>query len=103
MLGDLERGQAHSAVLTYGALLQVHSRHEHDDRGDGLAPLLVLASDDRSLKHPRARFKHRLDLARRDVLATADDRVRLATGDVQEAAIVDVTEIARVQASVCCA
>src|ERR1700691_1776798 len=101
MLWHLERGQARSAVIAHGALAERDFGGGDDYRADSLPPLLVRASHDRRLDYAGAAFEHSLDLAGCDVLAATDDRVRLAPGDVQEAALVDAPEVAGVQATVC--
>src|SRR6202030_1799017 len=65
-----------------------------DDRGHRLAPALVGPADDGGLEHVGVTLEHCLDLARGDVLATADDRVRLASGHRQPSVLVDLAEIA---------
>ena len=54
---------------------------EHDERLDGLAPLLVGHADDGRLGDGRVLEQAVLDLDRRDVLAARDDHVLLAVGD----------------------
>ena len=64
----------------------------HDD----LAPFLVGYADDRSLQYGRVAGQDVFDLARVDVLATANDHVLGASGEGQVAVVVEVTDVAGV-------
>ena len=62
--------------------------------------LRVGHADDGAVLHRGVAPDHLLDLARIDVEAARDDHVLLAVGDVQEAFLVDVADVAGVQPAV---
>ena len=67
---------------------------EHDDRDRLLAPALVAHADHRDFAHLRQLVDHALDLGGGDVLAAGDDHVLLAVGQVQEAVLVEIADVA---------
>ena len=99
-LGTLCAGEPAGAVGTQRLTVEHRPRPRHDDRRDGLAPVLVGAGHDRRLEHVGVGLEHRLDLRGRDVLAAADDRVGLAPGHPQPALVVEHAEVAGVQPAV---
>src|ERR1700722_6364658 len=85
LLGHLVSGELASTMGAQRLTVGDRPRPPHDDRRDGLAPVLIGAGHDRRLEHVGVGLEHRLDLRGRDVLAAADDRVGLAPGNPQPA------------------
>ncbi len=73
---------------------------EHDDRGHRLLPLRVLAADHGGVGDLGVAQQHFLDFRRHHVLAAGDDHVVHPVLDVEEAFLVDATEVAGVQPAV---
>ena len=95
-----DRGAAHapSCVLDRVAQLVECRRRAvvggDDDRDDSLAPLGVVATDDRHLTHRRQREQHRLDRVGPHVLAAGDDHVVETPVHVETAGVVEATDVA---------
>src|SRR5271163_5063454 len=85
LLGHLMGSEATSAMGAQCLYLQHRARPRHNDRRDGLAPALVCTAEDGRFEHLGVFLQYRLNLSRRDVLATTDDRVRLTPRHVQPA------------------
>src|SRR4051812_41282080 len=99
LLGGLHRPLAlldHVLDLVDDLVCELVAVTEYDDRGDGLAPLLVRRTDDAYLGDRRVLRDDVLDLAREHVEAAGDDHVLGAVDDVPEAVLVltgDVTGV----------
>src|SRR6202035_296147 len=100
LLGNLVWGEPLGAVRAEVLALKLDAGPRHDDRRHGLSPLRVGSAQDGRLEHARVSLEHGLHLDRRDVLAAADDRVRLAAGDVQVSVGVEASEVAGVEPAI---
>src|SRR5205807_8207191 len=85
--------------LMVAKLLGRHARLlvANDARQRPLAPALVGTADDRRLDDSRVRHQLALELYRRDPLAARLDDVLGAVGDLDEAALVDRSDVAGAQ------
>ena len=70
---------------------------EHDDGDGALAPALVGNADDGGVLHLRQLVDDALHLRGGDVLAAGDDHVLLAVGEIEEAVLVHVADVAAAQ------
>src|ERR1700682_4206240 len=95
---DFEGGEQVATVLLDAR--ELGARREDDDGVDLLASDLVGTPDDRRSPHRRVLEQHVLDLARIDVLAAADDHVLLAVDEEEEAVLVAVPDVPRVEPTV---
>src|SRR3954470_886224 len=85
-LRALVRGQPLAGVRDQHVAVEVAGRH--DERDDLLAPALRRHAGDRDLRDGRVVLERRLDLARVDVQAAADDELLPAAGDLEAPVLV---------------
>src|SRR5580692_8126874 len=86
--GDLVGGQVPARVLAHRCLVEARVFLEDHVRANDLAPVLVRDADDSDSSDAGVGREHVLDLDRIDVLAAADDHVRFAAAEIEEAVLV---------------
>ena len=69
------------------------SGHQSDHRLDRFTPLRIGHTDDGDFIHGRVLHQHLFDLARIDILATADNQVFGAVHEKEIALLVEITQI----------
>src|SRR3990172_10455257 len=100
MARDLVVGDLAATELANLLLTRALAGAQPDPRADFLAVFVVRHTDDRDIPDLGVAKQEFLDLARIDVLATADDHVLAAPDDVAVALVVDHAEIAGVHPAV---
>ncbi len=93
--GTLNDAIVSAAKAVSSSAVDRRSRRHHDHCFDLLAEVLVRHADHRHIHDSRVLVQAALDLHAVDVLAATDDDVLRSIGDVEEAVLVEVADIAR--------